>query len=70
MLFRSESLPGSRIMDGYSHMLIKPAGSVIELFKNIVERGLMQHWGTVHGDITSELHYLSKQLGLDLQMLN
>lgn len=67
--FTGESLPGPRIMEGYSHMLIKPAGSVIELFKNIVERGLMQHWGTVHGDVTTELHYLSKQLGLDLQML-
>ena len=67
--FTAESLPGPRIMEGYSHMLLKPDGDVLELFKSIVTRGLMQHWGTVHGDITTELHYLSKQYGLDLHML-
>jgi L-arabinose isomerase len=67
--FTAESLPGPRIMEGYAHMLLKPTGNVIELFKCIVGRGLMQHWGTVHGNIATELHCLSKQFGLDLHML-
>ncbi|KKL44903.1 hypothetical protein LCGC14_2361040, partial [marine sediment metagenome] len=67
--FRGECLPGPRIMEGYSHMLIRPPGNVIELYNNIVKNGLIQHWGTVHGDITSELDHLTRQLGLDLKML-
>ena len=67
--FTADALPGPRIMEGYTHMLLKHSGNVVELYRRIVERGLMQHWGTVHGDITTELHYLSKLYGLDLHML-
>ncbi len=67
--FTGESLPGPRVMEGYSHMLIKPSGDVIELYKNIVKYGLIQHWGTVHGDIIPELDHLVRQLGLDLRIL-
>ena len=68
-VFTAESLPGPRIMEGYTHMLLKYSGNVIELYQEIVERGLMQHWGTVHGNLTKELHYLTKQYGLDLHVL-
>jgi hypothetical protein len=61
--FKGESLPGPRIMEGYSHMLIKPPGDVIELYNSIVKHGLIQHWGSVHGDITSELDILMRLLG-------
>lgn len=67
--FTGACLPGQRIMEGYSHMLIRPSGDVIELYNNIVKNGLIQHWGTVHGDITAELDHLTRQLGLDLKML-
>lgn len=67
--FTGESLPGPRLMEGYSHMLIQPSGNAVQLFKTIVELGLMQHWGTVHGDIIPELRYFSKQVGLDLKMI-
>lgn len=67
--FTGESLKGPRIMEGYSHMLIKPSCDVIRLFKQIVGLGLMQHWGTVHGNIVQELCYFSRQLGLELKML-
>jgi L-arabinose isomerase len=68
-VFTAESLPGPRIMEGYTHMLLKYSGNVIELYQEIVERGLMQHWGTVHGHITKELHCLTKQYGLKLHTL-
>jgi hypothetical protein len=68
-VFTGESLPGPRLMEGYSHMLINPDGNAVHLFKTIVELGLMQHWGTVHGNILHELHYFSKQIGLELKML-
>jgi hypothetical protein len=67
--FTAESLPGPRIMDGYTHMLLKHRGDVIELYRRVVERGLMQHWGTVHGDICRELQFLYKLYGLNLHML-
>lgn len=67
--FTGESLPGPRLMEGYSHMLIKPAGNAVQLFKTIVELGLMQHWGTVHGNILPELQYFSKQMELDLKII-
>lgn len=67
--FTGESLPGPRIMEGYSHMLVEPAGDAETLFKRIVELGLLQHWGTVHGNIALELKYMMKQLGLELTLL-
>jgi hypothetical protein len=67
--FRAESLSGPRVMEGYSHMVIKPEIDVVHLFKHIGERGLIQHWGTVHGDITAELEFFMKQMGLDLEIL-
>jgi L-arabinose isomerase len=66
--FTADSLPGPRIMEGYSHMLVRPTHNVVELFKDIVRRGLIQHWGTVHGDITHELKAFSRLMGLDLHM--
>ena len=37
---RAESLPGPRIMEGYSHMLVRPKHDAVELFKDIARRGL------------------------------
>jgi len=56
-------------MEGYAHMLLKPEIDVAKLFKYIGEQGLMQHWGTVYGDITTELTYLMRQLELELKIL-
>lgn len=67
--FTAESLSGPRIMEGYAHMLLKPEIDVARLFKYIGEQGLMQHWGTVYGDITTELTYLMRQLELELKIL-
>jgi len=67
--FIGKALPGPRIMEGYSHMLIKPNSDVLLMFKRIVELGLVQHWGTVHGDIQKELIYLSRMMGLDLTII-
>ena len=67
--FTGEALPGPRLMEGYAHMLIKPNGDALALFKQIVKRGLIQHWGTVHGEIVPELQYFSNMLGLDLEVL-
>jgi len=64
-----EALPGPRIMEGYAHMLIRPDGDALALFKNIVARGLVQHWGTVHGDILPELRCLAEMMPLDLVVL-
>jgi L-arabinose isomerase len=66
--FTANSLPGPRIMEGYSHMLVRPDQDVVELFKDIVRRGLIQHWGTVHGDIAGELKAFSRLMSLDLHM--
>jgi L-fucose isomerase-like protein len=66
--FTAESLPGPRVMEGYSHMLVRPACDVVKLFKDIVRRGLIQHWGTVHGDLTRELQAFSRIMSLDLHI--
>ena len=66
--FTAESLPGPRIMEGYSHMLVRPKHDAVELFKDIARRGLIQHWGTVYGDITDELKAFSRMIGLDLHL--
>ncbi len=67
--FTAESLSGPRVMEGYAHMLLKPEIDVTRLFRYIGEQGLMQHWGTVYGDITTELRYLMRQLELSLKIL-
>ena len=68
--FTGESLPGPRIMEGYSHMLVRPDCNAVALFEDIVRRGLIQHWGTVHGSILPELRAFSAMAGLDLQVLS
>jgi hypothetical protein len=69
-VFTGESLPGPRIMEGYSHMLVRPDCNAVDLFEGIVRRGLIQHWGTVHGRILPELKSFSAMAGLDLQVLS
>ncbi len=68
-VFTGDSMAGPRIMEGYSHMLVKFSSDVVQLFKRIVELGLMQHWGTVHGNIVPELNCFFKQIELELQTL-
>ena len=67
--FSGQSLPGPRVMEGYAHMIVAPEGDALALFKGAVKRGLLQHWGTVHGDILPELRYLAGMLGFDLHIL-
>jgi L-arabinose isomerase len=68
-VFTGDSIAGPRIMEGYSHMLVKFSSDVVQLYKRIVELGLMQHWGTVHGNIVPELNSFFKQLELELKIL-
>jgi L-arabinose isomerase len=67
-VFGGESLPGPRIMEGYSHMLVKPDCDAVRLFEDIVRQGLIQHWGTVHGDIIPELKTFFYLTGLDVRI--
>lgn len=67
--FTAEALPGPRLMEGYAHMLVRPHTDALSLFKRIVELGLVQHWGTVHGDVLRELTSFARQTGLDLTVL-
>lgn len=60
---------GPRVMDGYSHMLVQAPGRVEPLFEQIIQRGLIQHWGTVHGDIRLELEFFARMVNLDLAVL-
>ncbi len=66
--FFGESLPGPRLMEGYAHMLVRPRGSAVEIFEDIVRRGLIQHWGTVHGDITAELKAFFRLMELNVHL--
>ncbi len=66
--FQGEALAGPRIMEGYSHMLVKARPQVLDLFRRIVQDGLIQHWGTVHGDILPELQAFARLAGLELQL--
>jgi L-arabinose isomerase len=65
--FTGESLPGPRLMEGYSHMLVRPDCDAVGLFCDISRRGLIQHWGTVHGRIMPELKTFARLAGLDLK---
>lgn len=64
--FRGDSLPGPRVMEGYSHMVVRAHPKVDDLFRRIVEDGLIQHWGTVHGNILPELRTFARLAGLGL----
>jgi L-arabinose isomerase len=68
--FTAESLPGPRLMEGYSHMLVRPSHNVVKLFEDIVRQGLIQHWGTVHGDIANELKAFSRLMDIDLHLFS
>jgi hypothetical protein len=65
--FTGESLPGPRLMEGYSHMLIRPDCSAANMFEDIMRQGLIQHWGTVLGNIASELKTFFRLMNLDLR---
>ena len=65
--FTGESLPGPRVMEGYSHMLVRPDCDAVELFCDISRRGLIQHWGSVHGRIMPELNAFTRLAGLELK---
>jgi L-arabinose isomerase len=67
--FTGEALPGPRLMEGYAHMLVQPRGNVCELFRGIVRRGLIQHWGTVHGNIVRELTNFCEMTELELEVI-
>lgn len=64
-----EAIFGPRLMEGYAHMLVHPDTDALPLFQKIVERGLVQHWGTVHGKILPELRHFARLTGLDLVVL-
>ena len=66
--FRGEALPGPRLMEGYSHMLIRACPNVNDLFRGIVEDGLIQHWATVHGNILPELRIFARLAGLEFKV--
>ncbi|HPC18257.1 MAG TPA: hypothetical protein P5318_10645 [Candidatus Hydrogenedentes bacterium] len=68
--FRGVEEGGPRLMDGYAHMLVRISGRVERLFERIVQRGLIQHWGTVHGDVMPELECFARMTGLDLVVLD
>ncbi len=64
-----EAIFGPRLMEGYAHMLVRPDTEALPLFQKIVERGLIQHWGTVHGNILPELQHFARLTGLDLVVI-
>lgn len=66
--FTGDSLNVPRVLEGYAHMLLQPKGDAVQLYKKLVELGLMQHWGTVQGDVIPELRFLAKQLNLELNV--
>jgi L-arabinose isomerase len=66
--FQAEALGGPRIMEGYSHMLVQPRVKVRELFRGIVEDGLIQHWGTAYGEIMPEVRAFARLAGLELNV--
>ena len=67
--FTGRESGGPRIMDGYSHMLVQPDANAVELFEQIVDLGLLQHWGTAYGNLRAELRCLARQLRIDLRLL-
>jgi L-arabinose isomerase len=64
--FSGRCVGGPRMMEGYSHMLVKPDCPAEPLFDAVVQEGLFQHWGAAYGDIRLELSFLARSLGLDL----
>ena len=64
--FTGQSLGGPRLMEGYSHMLVAPDCAVRTMFKRIVEKGLIQHWGTVLSDVRQEIWDFCSLAGIDL----
>jgi len=66
--FRGEALAGPRAMEGYSHMVVRSRLPVRELFRGIVEDGLIQHWGTVYGDIVPGIRAFARLSGLELKV--
>lgn len=67
--FTGEALAGSRLMEGYAHMLVRPDTEARCLFEQIVRRGLIQHWGTVHGDVAQALRFLWRMYRRELVLL-
>ncbi len=64
--WHGSALEGKRMMEGYAHMLVAPEHNALDMFKRIVRLGLIQHWGTVHGELRAELRAFAGMCGLDL----
>jgi hypothetical protein len=47
---------------------VQPRVKVRELFRGIVEDGLIQHWGTAYGEIMPEVRAFARLAGLELNV--
>ncbi|MGA2379034.1 MAG: hypothetical protein ABSG85_06960 [Spirochaetia bacterium] len=59
-----ESLPGPAKMEGNCHVLFRPAMSVGEFSRRVVEIGVSQHWVFVPGHCAADLAMLCGVLGV------
>ena len=63
-VFKGTSLPGKRVLEGYTHMVIRPDTESSLLFEKILEMGLIQHWATALDDLEEEIREFSGMIGM------
>jgi L-fucose isomerase-like protein len=66
-VFNGVALKGPRMMEGYAHMLVETKINSVALLENIILDGLIQHWGTVYGNIIPEIKWFMNFLNLEVK---
>jgi L-arabinose isomerase len=65
-----DALPCEHFITSYSHGLFRPlSGTVQELFRNLLQTGVTQHYALAEGDYTRELSYLAQLLDFEFKIL-
>lgn len=63
--FLAESLPGDHILATYSHSIFRPVVPVKDLFRQLLEIGVTQHYAIVDGDWRDELKDFAGIMGFE-----
>ncbi len=64
-VFEGESLGPPRRLEGWGHAVIRPRVEVVALLARLARRGMTQHFGIVHGSVTSLLRAWCGLMGME-----
>ena len=69
-VFEGESLPGSEVLEGNSHLLCKITFPVKEFYKEVLDLGVSQHWIVIPGHHADAVEILCEWMDMGFVLLD